>query len=135
MSLDSTKDSFTMHDSFSSPEKENKIIKEAVDKLKKQFKAHPEKIEMTKGVMNLFSILKNLINGSLISAKMDQNLADDYTVEAMIFMVKNKIFEIPSLELAIKNGMISDYKSFKVFYEFVFLDSATKTPSSGVNTT
>ena len=47
---------------------------------------------MTKGTLNLFSILKNLINGSLISSKIDLKLADDYTVDAMIFMVKNKIF-------------------------------------------
>jgi hypothetical protein len=91
MIMDTTKDSFTVHDSFTS-DKENKIIKEAVDKLKKQFKAHPEKIEMTKGTLNLFSILKNLINGSLISSKMSLDLADDFTVDAMIFMVKNKIF-------------------------------------------
>lgn len=88
---------------------------------------------MTKGTLNLFSILKNLINGSLISSKMDLNLADDYTVDAMIFMVKNKIFKIPSLELAIKNNMIHDYKSFKTFYDFVFIDSGSTTKS--VNTT
>jgi hypothetical protein len=29
---------------------ENRVIKEAVDKLTKQFKAHPEKMEQTKGV-------------------------------------------------------------------------------------
>jgi len=37
-------------DSSMSQDRENKIIKEAVDKLTKQFKAHPEKTEQTKGI-------------------------------------------------------------------------------------
>jgi hypothetical protein len=91
-------------DSSMSLDRENKIIKEAVDKLTKQFRAHPEKIEQTKGVLNLFSILKNLVNGSMISAKMDIRLVNDFTVDALAFMVKNKILSIPSLELGLKHG-------------------------------
>jgi hypothetical protein len=71
-------------------------------------------------VLNLFNILKNLVNGSLISAKMDVKLAFDYTVDALIFAVKNKIFKIPSLELALQNDIISDYDSFMKFYGFEF---------------
>ena len=72
-----------------------------MDKLTKQFKAHPEKTEQTKGIQNLFSILKNLVNGSVISAKMDIKLVNDFTVDALKFMVNNKILSIPSLELGI----------------------------------
>ena len=103
-----------------------------MDKLTKQFKAHPEKTEQTKGIQNLFSILKNLVNGSVISAKMDIKLVNDFTVDALKFMVNNKILSIPSLELGIQHGYIKDYESFNRFYNFTFLE--TKTPS-GVNTT
>ena len=37
-------------DSSMSQDRENKIIKEAVDKLTKQFRAHPEKTDQTKGI-------------------------------------------------------------------------------------
>ena len=63
---------------------------------------------------------------------MDLNLEDDYTVDAMIFIIKNKIFTIPSFELGMKNGLITDYKSFKNFYDFTFLDKDEK---KNVNTT
>ena len=119
-------------DSSLSQDREHRIIKEAVDKLTKQFRAHPEKIDQTKGIQNLFSILKNLVNGSVISAKMDIKLVNDFTVDAMVFMVKNKILSIPSLELGIQHGYIKDYQSFNTFYNFTFLE--TKIPS-GVNTT
>lgn len=91
-------------------------------------------MDQNKGVLNLFSILKNLVNGSVISAKMDIRLVNDYTVDALKFMVKNKQFSIPSLELAEKHGLIKDYESFNAFYGFSFNSQETPKPNN-VNTT
>ena len=60
------------------------------------------------------------MNGSVISAKIDIKLVNDYTVDALKFMVSNKIMSIPSLELGIEHGFITDYESFNKFYNFSF---------------
>jgi hypothetical protein len=62
---------------------------------------------------------------------LDVTRVNDYTVDALIFMVEHKIFSIPSLECGLKVGQIKDYESFKKFYDFEFYtEMTTPTPAS-----
>ena len=103
----------------------NELIKPASEKFIKQYKCtfkkefEPEiKVEgkqsddplsknHPKEIYNLFKIMRNLINGTLISAKFDiktsQNklTLEDFTVYALRYLIEQNTFSAPALKMGI----------------------------------
>lgn len=80
--------------------------------------------------------MRNLINGTLISAKIRiEQLApwtlEDLTVKALKFVIEQQSFEAPALQNGIENGWLKDFMSFREYFDFKV--KTKNTPSSLVN--
>lgn len=87
-------------------------------------------------MFSLFKLMRNLINGTLISAKIRiEQIApwtlEDLTVKALKFVIEQQSFEAPALQNGIENGWLKDFKSFREYFDFKVKTKIT--PSSLVN--
>jgi hypothetical protein len=68
--------------------------------------------------------MRNLVNGTLISAKMthipnDSFTIEDITVSAMKYMIEQEMFEAPALQNGIESG-VKNFETFRDYFDFKF---------------
>ena len=92
-----------------------------------------------KEIYSLFKLMRNLVSGTLISAKIttvpnDSLSKEDLTVSALKYLIEQEMFEAPALLNGIESG-VNNYETFRDYFDFKHFQQKNKNKQSLSNNT